>query len=273
MRFSPFNPIRFFAGDDAASGNGYVRKFAESDWVMLEVFLEEGDDVPTVELTDAESGEKIDSLRMKVLAINSVERMAMLERTGFTPGHYHMKIGDWVSECVEVVEDRDIDGTVLIQYAYRDNRQRKDVMTHIFTGIRYFNLRVEGGFNDTGWVFGVDAEQYHTQSADTVELASYDRTDKMLTVGSSSGLDVGTAELINRILACPLVFIGATRYARVEGTSLERVEETDEHLAVYSVLLREARYLSAEMEMAIRLNLRRTPEQIRHAEQRPRRYS
>lgn len=274
MRFSPFNPIHFTISGANRSGHGeYVRTFVESDCIMLEVFGNAEEELPTIGLYDAESDEFVGTMYLKDYTINSEEHMGLLERSGLFPGHYYMTLGDYVSECFDVVSANDSGKTVLIQYADRNNRQRDDVLNKIFGGIRYFSLRIPGGFKDSGWVFNVENEQFRSPASDPVELSAIDYTDKLLTIGSSSGIDVRTADLVNRILSCPLVFIDGVRYARSEGASLERQGDSDRKTFVYTVLLREAHYLNAEMELALRLNLRRTPDTIRRAGDKPRRYS
>lgn len=249
-----------------------MRTFAKSDCIVLEVFHSSEEELPDLDLYDGKTGNRVGTLAMKEYKVNQETRMGYMEKSGFSEGHYYLRMGEYESECVQIVPDDRIDGTVLLQYSNRDNRQRADVITRLFGDIRYFTLRIPGGFKDSGWAFSVDNEQFLDQEYDPIELSSLDYTDKALTIGTSSGVDPMTAELVNRVLTCPLVYVDGTRYARREGGGVETVAEYDNGRCVYSVMLREAHVVDAEIEIKARLNLRRTPQKLRRAGLRPRRY-
>ena len=183
--------------------------------------------------------------------------------TGLDVGVYALRIGDYQSDPVRIISDNSVDGTILIQYAYQDNKDRTDIVSSFYGNILFYELRIPGGFKDAGWNFKVFNEQYFSQFADIVELTAIEYTEKELTIGTSTGIPVQVATLINLILSCPLVFIDGIRYSRSEGAMLEHNDGDTLDMHVYSVTLREAHYINAEFERNIRINLRKVPNSVR----------
>lgn len=264
MRFSPFNPVQFseYSGAQGIGEGRSVRIFAESDHLMVQIYHKADEEPVTLELIDGD-GLLIAELATKEYPVNEIEYMTLWESFSLGEGSYFLRAGGLVSNCIMVLPDADLTETALIQYAFHDNRMRDDVHNKVFGGIRYFDLRLPGGFKDERWMFKVDNEQFMSPIADPVELSAIDYTEKVLTIGSSAGVDAPTAELVNRIFTCPLVFVDGTRYTRVSSSAPERIGDKDSKMYVYTITLREAHYLDADMEHAIRLNLRRTPSAIR----------
>lgn len=263
---SPFNPIHFYGAGDITGGRDYVQDFASGDLIMLQVIHKTFESPGNIEIYDYDSGKKISDLRWKSYRINDTDVCSIIELTGLREGMYLFSYGGNESNPVRIRSDDDLEDTVLVQYANKDNKGRTDMISAFFGALRYFELRLSGGFKDSGWIFKVENDQFVSQQGDLVELGSIDYTDKILTIGTSSGVPEWIPELINRILTCPLVFVDGIRYSRSCDSAVEASEESDvSDKNVYTVLLREAHYLDPEMERRIRLLLRRTPQTLRGA--------
>lgn len=231
---------------------------------MIQMIHKDTETPDPVVLSDYDTGDSISQLIWKPYAVNGTDVCSVCELTGLEEGVYSFSYGDSESNPVRILSGEGLDGTVLLQYARNGNGERTDMLSRFFGTLRYFELRLQGGFKDSGWSFKVDNEQFSTPMADIVELSSIDYTDRILTIGTSAGVPVWIPALVNRILSCPLVFIDGKRYSRSADSCPEpsdMPDETDDY--VYSVLLREAHYLNPEIERRIRLTLRRTPQTLR----------
>ena len=95
--------------------------------------------------------------------------------TGLSVGHYKLTVGSLTSEEFRVTDDANLlSRTTLVQYRFKDNRQREDVVSVIDHMVYFFDFRVPVGFKDNGWQFGVSNEQFTTQREDIVELFAHD---------------------------------------------------------------------------------------------------
>lgn len=265
MRFSNFNPIKFIVGDTGETCScekDYVQSFAMNDHIMLEVFHGSDEDLEPVEVYSKDTENIIGTFVWKKYFINSSEICSVCKLTGLSAGVYLFMFGVFRS-YVRILANENLDDTVLIQYACHDNRGRSDILSVFAGNILYFELRIKGGFKDSGWLFHVENNQFTTQLSDIVELNAIDYTDKVLTVGSSSGIPTCVADLLNRILSCQIVFVDGIRYSRSGDALLENDNDNLSETHVYTITLRESQFLNAKFERKIRLNLRRVPNNLR----------
>lgn len=266
MRFSPFNPIRFFGdADNTVCGKDFVQVFCQSDMIMFEAIHGNDEEIGDICIYDGDTDKLLGNLKWKRYKVNDTGICSVCEVTGLSKGNYYFKYGDLVSNPVRILADSKSEGTVLIQYACKDNTSRTDVVSKFFSALRYFELRLQGGFKESGWMFKVESEQFTTQRCDIVENDALDYTDKVLTIGTSAGVPVWIADIVNLIFTCPFVFVDGTRYTRSGDSAPDAVSASDNPENVYTILLREAHYINAEIEKAIRLTLRRTPDGLRGA--------
>ena len=266
MILSPFNPITFRNGTKYGTEKDYIHTFAATDHILIEVIHSIDDELPELSLYDAGSDINF-TLSWNTISVNDHDYVSFYELSGLDIGLYYLQFGTLTSRPIQILPLEALNNTVLIQYASDTNSCRKDIVSLIKRGIRYFELRFIGGFKDEGWKFGVDNSQFITPDSDIVELFASDYTDKTLTIGSSSGVPTWLAELVNRILVSPLVFVDGIRYIRSNDSVPERFgdyksTQTD---YVYTVLLREAQYFTPEIEKLINVTLRRTPYGLRKA--------
>lgn len=203
-------------------------------------------------------------LEWSVFEINSEDAVWIYELRDLESGVYTLRFGS-LSATFEVTDDEEsLADTVLIQYAMSDNRQRRDIYSNIAGGIRYFDFRLPGGFQDKDWSFGVEGEQFETDRSDPVDLSSREFVTKILTLGGCDGLSQWVAEKVNAIFACDLTFVDGIRYS-LAGEMDNIASDVDEKRFVYLLPLREAPYMDVEFEAFIRLYLRRTPSHYRTA--------
>lgn len=266
MILSPFNPVTFRDGAKHGTEEDYIHTFATTDHILIEVIHSVDDELPELKLYEADSDMNF-TLSWNTISVNDHDYVSFYELSGLDTGLYYLQFGTLISRPIQILPLEALNNTVLIQYASDTNSCRKDIVSLIKRGIRYFELRFIGGFKDEGWKFGVDNEQFITPDSDIVELFASDYTDKTLTIGASSGVPTWLAELVNRILVSPLVFVNGIRYIRSNDSVPERFgdykpTQTD---YVYTVLLREAQYFTPEIEKLINVTLRRTPYGLRKA--------
>lgn len=265
MRFSPFNPIQFFIGDIGDNNScekDYVQSFATHDNIMLEVFHDTDEILDPLEVYDTSNDNIVCTLVWKRFIINSNDICSVCKFSGLSVGVYLFVLGVYRS-YIQILADDELEDTVLIQYANSDNKGRDDIYSSFLGNILYFELRIKGGFKESGWIFHVDNSQFTTPMSDIVELCAFDYTDKVLTIGSSSGIPTFTADLLNRILSCQIVFVDGTRYSRSGEALLESDSDNSLETYVYTITLRESQFLNAKFERKIRLNLRRVPNNLR----------
>ena len=219
IKISPFVPLHF---DDGIVSDGlpsrYVQLFATTDQIMVQVLADSGDTPSDASLKDAHSGNVLGTIAWNVWTMNSVKSCYFLRLQGLSPGHYVLNVLGVDSDEFIVTDDEQLLGrTTLIQYRFKDNRQRDDVVSVIDYMPYFFDFRVPGGFKDSGWTFGVSNEQFVTQHEDVVELFAMDYVTKTFTMGGPEGVPVWYGELLNRLLTCSYVYFDGRRYNRNES--------------------------------------------------------
>jgi len=219
---SPFTPLRF---DDGTKSDGlpsrYVQVFAPTDRIMLQVFTDvgAGDAVPVGKIYDAHTDNVIASIDWSFWLVDNNTKMLYFNIvSGLSIGHYYITINGIACDEFRVTDDEAVLArSTLIQYSFKDNRQREDVIAILSNVHYFFDWRVPGGFKDSGWQFGVDNEQFATQHQDLVELYAREYLTKTFTMGGPVGVPVWYGELLNRVLTCPYVYFDAVRYMRNES--------------------------------------------------------
>lgn len=218
MKISPFTPLCFEPYTSDGLPSRYVQLWAPTDNILVEMFAETGEPAPEVTLYNARTGDMIDTIECLSWQMNTEKVMYFFELRGLSNGCYKLQVGDKTCDAFRITDDAHLlSRTRLIQYANVDNRQRDDAAFLIDNMPTWFDFRVPGGFKDSGWVFGVENEQFATQHADLVELYARDYVTKTFTLGGPEGVPVWYAELLNRLLTCQLVFINGERFARNES--------------------------------------------------------
>lgn len=260
MKISPFTPLFF---DDASPSDGlpsrHVQVWAPSDQILIEVFAETGETAPSASLKSAHTGDTIYAFNWNTWQMNTDKVLYFHVIQGLSPGHYKVTIGDKTSEEFMVTVDATLlSQTSLIQYRFKDNRQREDVVSVIDHMMYFFDFRVPGGFKDSGWTFGVSNEQFTTQREDVVELFAMDYTMKTFTLGGPEGVPVWYGEMLNRLLTCSYVYVEGVRYTRNESetpTINTLIDGLDSF--VFTQSLRKAVIIDAEIEALNQIALRR----------------
>lgn len=261
MTISPFTPL-FFPGSNPSDGvpSRNVQTFAATDHIMVQVCvgLEETD--PSAFVNNAVTGD-MEAVEWQEWEMSD-KRILFTVLTNLDPGIYTFSVGDLTSDVFRVTGDEALlSSTTLIQYRFKDNRQRDDVVSVIDGEPYFFDFRVPGGFKDSGWQFGVENEQFATQRQDLVELYAYDYVAKQLTVGGPAGVPVWYGETLNRLLTCSYVYVNGERYVRSDSEAPSMnilVDGLDSF--VFTQLLRKALIRDAAMEAVNQLAIRRVDE-------------
>lgn len=268
MEFSPFNPIHFYktGADENGIAKDYAHIFAPSDYIIFEVLHGVEEAPGRLQLSDAQSGELLMDLSWNTYQINADKCVSFYEFRGLNAGEYTMAFGDWISNPICVTDDPEIlRNTVLLQYSLSWNEARSDVYAKINGHIRYFEIRLNGGFKDSGWTFSVDNEQFETDNADIVELSAVETTEKDLTIGKSSGYPAWIGEKLSHILTCELIFIDGDRYSFVGTKDIADVTQSKSvgDMFVYTLTMRQVKYVNAAFEREIRSLFRKIPTNLR----------
>ena len=267
MIISPFTPLHF--GEANASdglSSRYVQVFAPTDQILIEVIGVVDDVSPDCALLDAHTGNRIGNVSWQTWEMNSEKKLFFATLQGLTVGHYKIRIYDYFKSSLNVTCDEfrvtddaaTLAKTTLIQYRFKDNKQREDVVSIIDYMPYFFDFRVPGGFKDSGWQFGVSNEQFTTQREDVVELFANDYTMKTFTLGGALGVPVWCAEMFNRLLTCSYVYFNGDRYTRNDTETPQinvLVDGMDSF--VFTQLLRKAQVLDATIETANQIAIRR----------------
>lgn len=263
MRISPFTPLRF---DDGTTSDGvlsrYVQVFAPTDRIMLQVFQDVGsaESPPVGELYDAHTGDLIDTISWSFwLVDNNTKKLYFNVLTGLSVGRYYITIDDIPCDEFRVTDDAlTLSKTTLIQYSFKDNKQREDVIAVLDNVHYFFDWRVPGGFKDSGWSFGVSNEQFTTQRQQLVELYAREYTTKTFTLGGSVGVPVWYGDLLNRLLTCNYVYFNGVRYVRNESEvpSLNTLLDGLDSF-VFTQVLRQSALADSSIEDANQLCIRR----------------
>ena len=263
MRISPFTPLRF---DDGTTSDGvlsrYVQVFAPTDRIMLQVFQDVGsaESPPVGELYDAHTGDLIDTISWSFwLVDNNTKKLYFNVLTGLSVGRYYITIDDIPCDEFRVTDDAlTLSKTTLIQYSFKDNKQREDVIAVLDNVHYFFDWRVPGGFKDSQWGFGVENEQFTTQRQQLVELYAREYTTKTFTLGGSVGVPVWYGDLLNRLLTCNYVYFNGVRYVRNESEvpSLNTLLDGLDSF-VFTQVLRQSALADSSIEDANQLCIRR----------------
>ena len=219
MKISPFTPLHF--GNEPESDglpSRYVQLFASTDQIMVQVLASGDETLSDAALKDAHGSDVIGTIGWNEWEMNEDKSCFFLTLQGLSPGHYILNVGGIDSDEFIITDDTQLLArTTLIQYRFKDNRQRDDVVSVIHYVPFFFDWRVPGGFKDSGWQFGVSNEQFVTQREDVVELFAMDYVTKAFTMGGPEGVPVWYGELLNRLLTCSYVYFDGVRYTRNES--------------------------------------------------------
>lgn len=226
MKISPFTPLHF---GDANQSDGWqsrhVQIWSQTDQILVQIIATTDENMPAVELKDAHSGTTLSQISCQQWQMNTDKKVYFFTLQGLTVGHYKIYIYDYVGQTLQVTSDEfrvtddaaALAKTTLIQYRFKDNKQREDVVSIIDLMTYFFDFRVPGGFKDSGWAFGVSNEQFTTQREDLIELFANDYITKTFTLGGALGVPVWYGEMLNRLLTCSYVYIDGERYTRNES--------------------------------------------------------
>lgn len=259
MIVSPFTPL-FFNTRRKADGidSDYIQTFAPTDRILLEL-LGTSDMAVNARVLLEPSGAVLYEIAFNKWDINS-EAMLLFTTISLAPGCYSVQIdGIGKSEPFIVTDDeRILDGTTLIQYSMKDNRQRNDAVFFI-DGMQYFfDFRVPGGFKDSNWSFSVESEQFVTPYSDISQLFGLESTQKRFTLGDSSGVPIWFGEMLNRILVCTHVYFDGVKYSRKESNVPElTVQLEGVNSFVFSQTLQQSVNLDPVIEANNHICLRR----------------
>ena len=259
MKISPFTPLCFEPYTSDGCPSRFVQVFASTDQILVEVFADDEETVADAILKDAHSGTTIDTIEWSEWEMNTDKTCYFLTLQGLSPGHYILNVGGTDSDEFIVTDDAQLLArTTLIQYRFRDNTQRDDVVSVIDHIPYFFDFRVPGGFKDSGWQFGVTNEQFATQREDLVELFAVDYVTKTFTLGGPEGVPVWYGELLNRLLTCSYVYFGGVRYARNESETPSMntlVDGLDSF--VFTQTLRKIQHIERDAEAENQIAIRR----------------
>lgn len=263
MILSPFTPLFFNAGKTDGIPSEYVQVFSIHDRILIEL----------IGSADWDGSAQIHrEPDHRLLCTINFQQWQMNENTclrfstvSLSPGLYSVTITDvGTSERFYVTDDpRELENTVLIQYSMKNNRMRHDAVFYI-DGMQYFfDFRVHGGFKESNWSFGVDSEQFETQTSDICQLYGRESTKKVFTLGESMGVPVWFGEMLNRILVCSHVYFDGVKYVRKDASVPEiSVQCEGVNSFVFSQTLQQSTNLDPVIEERNHVILRRTPDEI-----------
>ena len=260
MKISPFTPLHFSeANRSDGMPSRFIQLWAPTDQILVEVIASAGDTAPSASLNDANTGSVIGPVEWNEWKMNADKVVFFSVLTGLSVGHYKLTVGSLTSEEFRVTDDANLlSRTTLVQYRFKDNRQREDVVSVIDHMVYFFDFRVPGGFKDNGWQFGVSNEQFTTQREDIVELFAHDYTMKTFTMGNAIGVPVWYAEMLNRLLTCSYVYFNGDRYARSDSEAPQiqtLVDGLDSF--VFTQMLRKAQVIDPKIEAQNQAVIRR----------------
>ena len=260
MKISPFTPLHFSESNRSdGMPSRFIQLWAPTDQILVEVIASAGDTAPSASLNDAHTGSVIGPVEWNKWKMNADKVVFFTVLTGLSVGHYKLTVGSLTSEEFRVTDDANLlSRTTLVQYRFKDNRQREDVVSVIDHMVYFFDFRVPGGFKDNGWQFGVSNEQFTTQREDIVELFAHDYTMKTFTMGNAIGVPVWYAEMLNRLLTCSYVYFNGDRYARSDSEAPQiqtLVDGLDSF--VFTQMLRKAQVIDPKIEAQNQAVIRR----------------
>ena len=251
MKISPFTPLHFSeANRSDGMPSRFIQLWAPTDQILVEVIASAGDTAPSASLNDAHTGSVIGPVEWNEWKMNADKVVFFSVLTGLSVGHYKLTVGSLTSEEFRVTDDANLlSRTTLVQYRFKDNRQREDVVSVIDHMVC---------FKDNGWQFGVSNEQFTTQREDIVELFAHDYTMKTFTMGNAIGVPVWYAEMLNRLLTCSYVYFNGDRYARSDSEAPQiqtLVDGLDSF--VFTQMLRKAQVIDPKIEAQNQAVIRR----------------
>jgi hypothetical protein len=218
MKISPFTPLCFEPYVSDGLPSRYVQLWAPTDHILVQVLADSEDGEPDAELVNAVTGDTIDTISWQSWQMNTDKVLYFCDLSGLSVGYYKLVIEETESDVFRVTDDTALLArTSLLQYRFKDNKQRDDVVSVIDGVPHFFDFRVPGGFKDSGWGFGVTNEQFATQHADLVELYARDYITKTFSLGGPEGVPVWYGALLNRLLTCSYIYIDGERYTRNES--------------------------------------------------------
>lgn len=260
MIISPFTPLHFKeANESDGLASRYLQVFAPTDQILIEVFCDENEEAPAATINQAGTEEVIGEITWQSWEMNPTKIMYFSVVKGLSPGCYKVIIAGLPSDVFRVTDEASaLDKTTLIQYRFKDNKQRDDVVSVIDGMPYFFDFRVPGGFKDSGWQFGVDNEQFTTQREGVVEIFAYDFTLKTFTLGGSLGVPVWCGEMLNRLLTCSYVYFNGDRYTR-NDTETPQINVLVDGLDsfVFTQVLRKAQIFDEMIEQNNQVVIRR----------------
>lgn len=227
MIVSPFTPLFFNERKTDGIESDYIQTFSTTDRILLQIFGTSADD-PVVFVIERPSGKSLYRISFNSWNITSKLTLYFTEIC-LSPGYYSVYFNNYgTSDVFRVTDDKNVlEKTTLIQYSMKNNRQRNDTMFFI-DGMQYFfDFRVHGGFKDSSWTFGVESEQFVTPLGDISQLFGLATTQKKFTLGSSIGVPVHFAEMLNLILTCSHVYFDGVKYSRKESNVPEMTVQLD----------------------------------------------
>ena len=218
MKISPFTPLCFEPYISDSLPSRYIQAWAPTDRIMVQVLADAEEGAPVGVLHNEVTEVDLGPIDWQSWEMNTGKVLYWTVLSGLTAGYYSLTIDEEVSDVFRVTDDEQLLArTALIQYRFKDNRQRDDVVS-VIDGVPYFfDFRVPGGFKDSGLQFGVENEQFSTQHADLVELYARDYITKTFTLGGPEGVPVWYGALLNRLLTCSYVYFDGVRYSRNES--------------------------------------------------------
>ena len=257
-RTSPFTPL-FFSPSRDESGWGWhgMQVFANTDRIFIEVIASSDDTEPSLRLHDICDGTS-QSLEWIVFNLNAETVVYYYYKNIADCGIYKFSIDGKDSNVFRVTDDEgELSMTTLVQCAMKDNRQRTDVITWLAGRQHYFSFRVQGGFKDDGWTFGVEDEQFVTQQEDRIGISAREYTQKVFTLGHADGVPVWFAQLLNRMLSMSYVYFDGVRYTRNDGAVPEQQQTIEgQRSYIYNVTLQEVVYNETGVDYGAELNVR-----------------
>lgn len=218
MKISPFTPLCFEPYVSDGLPSRYIQAWSPTDHILVQVLTDTEEGEPDAVIKDAITGNIADVIIWQSWQMNADRVLLFCDISGLSVGYYTLLIEEQESDPFRITDDEQLLArTALIQYRFKDNKDRDDVVS-VINGIpHFFDFRVPGGFRDSGWQFGVTNEQFSTQHADLVELYARDYVTKTFYLGGPEGVPVWYGALLNRLLTCSYVYIDGERYTRNES--------------------------------------------------------
>lgn len=264
MIISPFTPLFFDLHKSDGIESRYLQVFAPTDKILIQIIRTVSEQEPVATLQNHLTG-LTQQISWNTWQMNEADVIDFHEITGLTNGIYSITINGKQSRYFKITSSsKELENTTLIQYSMTNNKQRRDVVTWI-DGMQYFfDFRVPGGFQDSGWSFGVDNEQFITHYADIIELYASDTTIKTFTLGSNIGCPVWFAELLNRLLCCNYVYFDGVRYARKDSSVPEMTIQMEGlNSFVFKQMIQRVNNINPTIETANQAKIRRVIDDYR----------